>query len=226
MPRILRTPMPSGKSFTALAVLALALLVAVPSVSASSAPEPQAVSSKTFSLFANQAFVACARGAGMTASVTVTVTRGGNNDSLTVNLAGFKPHLGFDLFTVQRTNQGVGGAPVPGFTNFGLAWYQSDIHTGSSGTASVNIKTILLDQIFGFDPDASLAPTNTFHLGFWFDSTAEAQACSATPLTPTPFNGEHKAGPLAFISRANSTTGLGPLCSRPIQQGGVFSCEP
>jgi len=32
---------------------------------------------------------------------------------------------------------------------------------------------------------------------------------------PTPFNGEHRAGPLAFISRPDAGTGLGPLCSHP-----------
>src|SRR5205814_604131 len=127
-------------------------------------------------------------------TATVTVTRGANNDTLTLTLSGFKSNLGFDLFTVQRSNQNGNGTPVSGFTNFGLAWYQSDVHTDSTGAARVTIKTILLDQIFGFDPAVSLAPTNTFHVGFWFDSVAEAQPCSTTTLTPTPFNGEHNAG--------------------------------
>ena len=89
----------------------------------------------------------------------------------------------------------------------------------------MTVKTILLDQIFGFDPDVALAPTNTFHVGFWFDSVAEAQPCSATPLAATPFNGEHNAGPVAFITRPNATTGLGPLCTAPVKTGTVFSCN-
>ena len=152
--------------------------------------------------------------------------RGAQNDTLTLKLAGFKPNFGFDLFTVQRSNQTSSGTPNPNFTTFGMAWYQSDIHTDSAGAATVSVKTILLDQIFGFDPDVSLAPTNTFHVGFWFDSPAEAQPCSATPLAATPFNGEHNAGPVAFITRPNATTGLGPLCTAPVKTGSTFSCKP
>jgi len=62
---------------------------------------------------------------------------------------------------VQRSNQTATGGVVTGFTNFGMAWYQSDITTSASGTASVTIKTILVDQIFGFDPDVALAPTRS-----------------------------------------------------------------
>ena len=141
------------------------------------------------------------------------MTRGARNDTLTLTLAHFKPGLNFDLFTVEKSNQQADGSPVPGFTNFGLAWYQSDIHVKSDGTSTTTIRTILLDQIFGFDPAVSLAPTNTFHVGFWFDSPAKAAPCGFTGSTP--FNGEHNAGPVAFISRPNPTTNLGPLCTDP-----------
>ena len=184
------------------------------------------VNSKTFSLFPNKALLNCAQASGKTATATATVTRGSNNDTLTLTLAGFKPGLGFDLFTVQRSNQTASGGAVSGFTNFGLAWYQSDIHTSSTGGASVTIRTILFDQIFGFDPAVSLKPTNTFHVGFWFDSVKEAQPCSASTLAPTPFNGEHNAGPVAFITRPNSSTGLGPLCTQPVLKSGVWVCNP
>jgi hypothetical protein len=63
--------------------------------------------------------------------------------------------------------------------------------------------------IFGFDPAVGLAPTNTFHVGFWFNKPAGANNCVHLI---TPFNGEHKAGPLAFITRPDATTQLGPLC--------------
>jgi hypothetical protein len=208
------------------AALCLAAAVLVPSIAAGGAPSPNTVNSKTFKLFPNPAFLACAQAAGRTATASATVTRGAVNDTLKLSLAGFKPNLGFDLFTVQRSNQQGNGTPVSGFTNFGLAWYQSDVQTSSTGTASVTIKTILLDQIFGFDPDAALAPTNTFHVGFWFNSVAEAQPCSATTLTPTPFNGEHNAGPLAFITRPNAKTNLGPLCTQPVSTGSGFTCNP
>ena len=185
---------------------------------------PSLINRTTFSLFPNTPFLNCLAPAGQTPTVQATVTRGPTHDSLTMNLAHFKPGLGFDLFTVERSNQTATGDPVTGFTNFGLAWYQSDIETTPSGTGSVTIKTILLDQIFGFDPDVSLGPVNTFHVGFWFDSVAEAQPCSTTTLTATPFNGEHNAGPVAFITRPDATTNLGPLCTQPT--GSPFTCKP
>jgi hypothetical protein len=178
----------------------------------------------TFSLFPNQAFLSCLAPAGQTPTAQATVTRGRLHDSLTLTLAHFKPNLGFDLFTVQRSNQTATGQPVTGFTNFGMAWYQTDVETNSQGNGSVTIKTVLLDQIFGFDPDVSLAPTNTFHVGFWFNSVAEAQPCSSTTLTATPFNGEHNAGPVAFITRPDATTNLGPLCTQP--EGNPATCNP
>jgi hypothetical protein len=80
-----------------------------------------------------------------------------------------------------------------------LAWYQSDIEIAKRrDEGHGTIKTILLDQIFGFDPDVALAPTNTFHVGFWFNNPEDAAACGFNPAKPTPFNGEHKAGPLAM----------------------------
>jgi hypothetical protein len=185
---------------------------------------PSLVHQKKFSLFPNAAFLNCLAPPGQTPTVQATVTRGDLRDSLKLTLAHFKPDLGFDLFTVQRSNQTATGGPVANFTNFGLAWYQSDIETDSSGAGTVTINTILLDQIFGFDPDVALAPVNTFHVGFWFDSVAEAQPCSTSILSPTPFNGEHNAGPVAFITRPNATTNLGPLCTRPT--GNPATCIP
>jgi hypothetical protein len=211
-----------------LPIAAAAAIIAGAALTASVASgTPALVHSKTFSLTANPAFVSCTeKNPGVVPTAKATVTRGGQNDTLSLKLNGFKPGLGFDLFTVQNSNLLANGTPNPSFTNFGLAWYQSDVSVNSEGTASVTLKTILLDQIFGFDPAASLAPTNTFHLGFWFDSVAEAQPCSGTTLTPTPFNGEHNAGPVAFISTPSAKTGLGPLCTQPFSSGGGFACHP
>ena len=43
----------------------------------------------------------------------------------------------------------------------------------------------------------------------------------------TPFNGEHTAGPLAFVTRPDVRTALGPLCLDPItgRAGGRASAE-
>ena len=171
----------------------------------------------------NKPFRACLEQPGTRAKAIAQVRRGRLNDTLELDLSGFKPGLNFDLFTVEKSNQLADGTPDPGFTNFGLAWYQSDVHITADGTGAVKIKTILLDQIFGFDPAVSLAPTNTFHVGFWFNDPKDAAACGFTGTTP--FNGEHNAGPLAFITRPDATTNLGPLCTNPTG-GPPFSCIP
>ena len=72
------------------------------------------------------------------------------------------------------------------------------------------------------DPDASVAPINTFHVGFWFDNPQDAEACGFDPTKPTPFNGEHRAGPDAMISVPDARTGLGPLCTH-VSRIGVCS---
>jgi hypothetical protein len=166
----------------------------------------------SFKLYPNKAVKSCAQAQGQTAKALVTVTRGAANDTLSLTLSGFKPNLAFDMFTVQHSPQLANGDPDPSFTNFGLAWYQSEVPIDQYGMAKVKVKTILLDEIFGFDPAASLTPVNTFHVGFWFDDPADAAPCGFTGTTP--FNGTHDAGPVAFISRPNAVTGLGPLCTK------------
>jgi hypothetical protein len=128
------------------------------------------------------------------------------------------------LFTVQKSSLLANGSPDPNFTNFGLAWYQTDLQANSSGQIFGTLHTILVNQIFGFDPAVSLAPTNTFHVGFWFNNPADATNCGFTGFTP--FNGEHHAGPVAMISLPNATTGLGPLCLSPNTSTNPPSCNP
>jgi hypothetical protein len=72
----------------------------------------------------------------------------------------------------------------------------------------------------------ALKPTNTFHVGFWFNNPEDAVACGFDPNAFTPFNGEHKAGPLAMISLPDATTGLGPLCTDPNHSTSPVSCNP
>src|SRR5437764_412919 len=72
----------------------------------------------------------------------------------------------------------------------------------------------------------NLPPTNTFELGFWFNDPADAQACGFDPSRPTPFNGEHHAGPLAMISLPDAGTGLGPLCLKPDTSVTPARCNP
>jgi hypothetical protein len=175
-----------------------------------------------FELTANPAFLNClAADPSSEPRAVVTVQRGKQNDLLDIEVSGLKPDLEFDLFTVQRSSLDANGSPAANFPGFGLAWYQTDLNANSDGYARARIRTILLDQIFGFDgdkrPDGTtvLPPTNTFHVGFWFNNPADAAPCNFDVTKPTPFNGEHQAGPLAMISLPNATTGLGPLCTSP-----------
>jgi hypothetical protein len=182
----------------------------------------------TFSLVPNPPFVDCLRANPWEEPrARATVVRGKLNDTLILDLAGIKPGLAFDLFTVQRSPFLTDGTSDPAFKgSFGLAWYQSDIEIAKRrDDGHVTIKTILLDQIFGFDPDVALAPTNTFHVGFWFNNPEDAAACGFNPAKPTPFNGEHKAGPLAMISLP-AVDGLGPLCTNPDDSQQPAVCTP
>lgn len=186
----------------------------------------------SFDLLPNPAVVDCLRATPFTEPhAHATVIRGKLNDTLILDLDGFKPGLGFDLFTVQRSFFQANGTKDPNFTgSFGLAWYQSDIEIGKqSDDGHVRIKTILLDQIFGFDPEVSLPPTNTFHVGFWFDNPNDAAAlptCHFDPKSPTPFNGQHKAGPFAMLSVPDAKSGLGPLCTDPNNSTVPATCNP
>jgi len=204
--------------------------VAVAVSLAGSAGIAVAATSKTehtkFSMFAQPAFVNCVKPRlnSPTPKVTVKVDRGELNDIATIDLKGVKRTLDFDLFTIQHSPQTASGA-ADANPSVGLAWYQSDLHVHSDGTGHARIRTVLLDQIFGVDKDVALPPTNTFHLGFWFNNPADASRCGFTGTTP--FNGEHQAGPLAFVTRPNAVTNLGPLCTAPISGGGgTFTCNP
>ncbi|MBV9950247.1 MAG: hypothetical protein JOZ69_25625 [Myxococcales bacterium] len=159
-------------------------------------------------------------------AIAVDVVRGDLNDGLFLKAEGMKPGLSFDLFTVEHSSLLADGTADPSFKNFGLAWYQSDVQADDNGVARVQIRTILLDQIFGFDPVVSLPPTGTFEVGFWFNDPRDAAACGFDVTKPTPFNGEHEAGPLAAISLPDATTGLGPLCTKPDTSVSPARCSP
>ena len=211
-------------AYLLIALLALGLLI--PASSAGAAKERH-----TFDLvLANPKLLQCVAAdpddPRKVPTATVTVTRGDLNDELVLNTRHFKPGLQFDLFTVQRSNKLADGSADPNFTNFGLAWYQSDIHVDDDGNNHTRINTILLDQIFGFDPDVSLKPLNTFHVGFWFNNPDDARPCLGDATPVTPFNGEHNAGPLAFISKPLADTGLGPLCVNPDFSKSPIACNP
>jgi hypothetical protein len=159
-------------------------------------------------------------------SVEADVVRGDLNDGLFLRGQNIKAGLAFDMFTTERSSLLADGTKNPAFTNFGFAWYQSDLEANDHGSMRASIRTILLDQIFGFDPDAKVQPTNTFEVGFWFNDPNDAAACGFDVTKPTPFNGEHKAGPLAMITVPDATSGLGPLCTKPDTSVTPARCDP
>jgi hypothetical protein len=184
-----------------------------------------------FDLFPNPKFVSCLGvPGGLTPKARVTVYRGKLNDTLVLSAQNIRPGIAFDMFTVQRTNLLSDHTVDPAFTgSFGFAWYQSDLEASSEGKINATIKTVLLDQIFGFDPELSNpSPVNTFHVGFWFNNPADANVdgCVFDVTHPTPFNGEHSAGPLAMISVPDATTNLGPLCTNPNTDHDPATCNP
>ena len=217
-------------------VVLLALLFVVPAAMAQTEDVGQddigrvaaaSVNQKTFRLVPQAKFLACLQASPTsTPKGIVTVTRANLRDILTLTIKNIKPHLNFDLFTIENTNSLANGSVNPSFVNFGLAWYQTDVHADFTGTGQVTIKTILIDQIFGFDPAASLAPTHTFHVGFWFNNPQDAVPCGFNASAPTPFNGEHNAGPNAMISVPDATTDLGPLCLNPNTSTVPATCNP
>lgn len=159
-------------------------------------------------------------------SVHAVVVRGELNDGLFLYGSSVKPGLKFDMFTVENSSLDANGVPLADFKNFGLAWYQSDLEADKRGNMRASIRTILLDQIFGFDPTVTLPPTGTFQVGFWFNNPQDAVACGFDASKPTPFNGEHQAGPLAMITRPDAETGLGPLCTHADTSVSPARCDP
>ena len=160
----------------------------------------------------------------ITPTATIIVNQGTQNDTLVLFLQHFLPGLRLDLFTVQNTNLNPDGSLNKGFKNppgFGLAWYQSDVEVDANGQAFVTVVSKFVDEIFGFDPGASLQPTHAFHAGIWFDNPSDAAMCGFSGITP--FNGSQNGGPNAMITVPNKVTGLGPLCLNPI---GVGKCVP
>ena len=201
-----------------IALAAAALAVAAGSVFAAYAAS--GTTETSFALKPNPKFVNCLakypNDPSRPPTATVDVEKGDLNDRLTLHLHNIKRNLAFDLFTVQRSTLDAQGKAITPAPSFGLAWYQSDVQADDGGSGHVKIQTILADQIFGMNLDDSpVNPINTFHVGFWFNDPNDAAQCGFDVTKPTPFNGEHRAGPLAMISVPDATTGLGPLCLNP-----------
>ena len=140
----------------------------------------------------------------------VRVYPGSLNDLMQVAVAGLPPQTDFDLFVTQ----------LPNFP-FGVAWYQSDLHTDDYGDGYVQVRGVFVVETFSLslggpsngevatqnvtgtavtDTDAVFRPTHQYHLGLWFNSPDDA-AKAGCGATVTPFNGEQHAGVQALSTR-------------------------
>jgi hypothetical protein len=139
------------------------------------------------------------------ASGKVTITTGTLNDVMKVTIQGMPHNTGFDLFVIQQP-----GAP------FGVSWYQTDIHSGGTGTGTATVRGVFDKETFSVSPGgtATFAPTHQYHLGLWFNNPKVPfnLGCETGATSPivTPFNGNQHAG-IQVLNTAQFPVDAGPL---------------
>lgn len=151
----------------------------------------------------------------------VTINSLGPVETMHVEISGLPANTGFDFFVIQLPD-----AP------FGMAWYQGDIKTNSSGVGVADFAGRFSLETFIVAPGSGAAPTphkgppfpdastnpatppvHMYHLGVWFDSPTDATTAGC-PGTVTPFNGDHTAG-IQALSTRNFGSLNGPLRKIP-----------
>jgi hypothetical protein len=151
------------------------------------------------------------------AEAKVQIISDGTAEDMFLVASGLPPNTGFDFFVIQVPN-----AP------FGLSWYQGDVQSDADGDAVQHFRGRFSIETFIVAPGVASAPlvfndppfpdaaknpaTNpvqTYHLGMWFNSPADAQKAGC-PNTVTPFNGEHNAG-IQVLNTSTYRDDHGPL---------------
>ena len=136
---------------------------------------------------------------------SATITTGSLNDSMKVTIQGMPHNVDFDLFVIQQP-----AAP------FGVSWYQTDIHAGSTGSGSATVRGVFDSETFSVSPGGTttFAPTHQYHLGLWFNSPQIPfnKGCEPGATSPivTPFNGNQHAG-IQVLNTAQFPVNAGPL---------------
>ena len=194
----------SGTRGLALPLALAGLVLVVPAAQAATRP-----ATFSFDLVPSGTAAAClphARG-------EVRLTSHGSNQQMDVRVSGLPVNNTFTVFVIQ----------VP-HGPFGLAWYQGDIVTDQEGNGHGRFVGIFSDETFIVAPGVAAAPVlhpsdaatnpqtppvHLFHVGIWFDSTAEG-AAAGCGAGQTPFNGDHTAG-IQVLNTTNSPDGDGPL---------------
>jgi hypothetical protein len=150
------------------------------------------------------------------ATGSASIVQTGPVEILNVTVKGLPPKTDFDFFVIQVPNK-----------PFGMSWYQGDIETNRKGIGHgkfigrFSIETFMVapgvaDAPLTFDnafpsvsPNPATGPIQMYHLGLWFNSPDDA-ASAGCPSAPTPFNGEHDAGP-QVLNTSNFPDLQGPL---------------
>ena len=186
-----------------LAVLAGGIALAAGLTAASGATTGAAPTAKSFSfsLVPSPGITACLPNA----SGKAIITPGSLNDQMKVSVSGLPANTGFDLFVIQVPNK-----------PFGVAWYQTDLQTGSGGGGTVTVRGVFDKETFSVSTGGTVTftPTHQYHLGLWFSSPKKPfnLGCEPGATSPvvTPFNGEQNAG-IQVLNTANFPDNAGPL---------------
>lgn len=151
------------------------------------------------------------------ASADITVKSERNNQKMTIRVKYLAPNTNYDFFVLQ----------VP-HAKFGLAWYQSEIHTDDEGEGEATVRGIFSNETFSVSLDtvttngregtpqtgAKFNAVNQYHLGLWFDDPEVPfkLGCEPGATVPvvTPFNGDQHAG-IQVLNTSNFTDNAGPL---------------
>jgi hypothetical protein len=195
-----------------IAAMAIALVVAMGFASIASQPVLAAAGdSISFNLVASAGVKSCL--AYKLPYGKVTISDLGSVQNMHVEVFNLPAKEEFALFVIQVPNK-----------PFGLAWYQGDIDTNSSGHGVADVTGIFSEGTFTVAPGIAPAPlvlpgdassnpaTNPiqmYHLGIWFGSPANAEAAGC-PNTVTPFESNHQAG-IQVLNTSNFPDGHGPL---------------
>jgi len=146
----------------------------------------------------------------------VTITSLGSVENMHVEATGLPANSDFDFFVIQ----------VP-LSPFGLSWYMGDMFSDAQGLAvgdfigRFSIGTFIVapgvapapvvdpPNLNDANKNPATNPVQTYHLGLWFDSPAEAGKAGCATKT-TPFNSTHNAG-VQILNTSNFKQGAGPL---------------
>lgn len=179
----------------------LALAASLTAAAGTAHPGARAADIFTFNLIPSPGISSCLP----KASGKVTITTGGQNDTMKVSISGMPKNVGFDLFVIQTPNK-----------PFGVAWYQSDVNAGSTGSGSATVKGVFDVETFSVSTGGTItfSPTHQYHLGLWFNNPKVPfnLGCEPGATTPviTPFNGAQHAG-IQVLNTANFPDAAGPL---------------